>query len=207
MDRFPDRVTLCEDGVYRWHYDMDMWRNRYILYLLMKVVGLVCAGLLLFMLIALGPDRITPAGVGIALAVCGGLVALTALIYAIVAQVKHGVCRMHYEMDDTAVRLVRTPAEARRMEGLATLAAVADIVGVAAGSHGPSPGQTLRGIEDSGLTPFSTVRRVKRCPRWEVIELRILFGMNQIFVPAGDDALVLKYMLERVPDRARRRST
>ena len=41
MNEFPSRVTLYEDGVYRWSYDLDMWRNRYILNLVIKVLLLV----------------------------------------------------------------------------------------------------------------------------------------------------------------------
>ena len=28
INETPTRVTLYEDGVYRWSYDLDMWRNR-----------------------------------------------------------------------------------------------------------------------------------------------------------------------------------
>ena len=31
MDNYPSRVTLGEDGVLRWSYDMDMWHNRYMI--------------------------------------------------------------------------------------------------------------------------------------------------------------------------------
>ena len=31
MNEYPSRVTLYDDGVYRWCYDMDMWQNRYML--------------------------------------------------------------------------------------------------------------------------------------------------------------------------------
>ena len=33
---YPSRVTLFEDGVYRWSYDMDMWHNRYLIRLIVR---------------------------------------------------------------------------------------------------------------------------------------------------------------------------
>ena len=41
MDMYPSRVTLFEDGIYRWSYDMDMWRNRYLLGQIIKILCIV----------------------------------------------------------------------------------------------------------------------------------------------------------------------
>ena len=34
---YTDRVTLFEDGAYRWHYDMDMYQNKSMLVMLEKI--------------------------------------------------------------------------------------------------------------------------------------------------------------------------
>ena len=54
MRDFPPRVTLSEDGVYRWSYDMDLWRNLFMLKLVLKVLAVLCAVLLFIMAAAAG---------------------------------------------------------------------------------------------------------------------------------------------------------
>lgn len=36
----PKRVVRCPDGVYRWVYELDMYRNPVVLYAVLKVLGL-----------------------------------------------------------------------------------------------------------------------------------------------------------------------
>lgn len=36
---FPDRVTRCDDGVYRWTYRMNPRRNKHIPFIMAKVYG------------------------------------------------------------------------------------------------------------------------------------------------------------------------
>ena len=56
MNGYPSRVTLSDDGVYRWHYDMDMYGNKSMLYTLEKVnlfifLGVSIGGALLVKLV------------------------------------------------------------------------------------------------------------------------------------------------------------
>ena len=37
FERYTDRVTLCDDGVYRWYYDMDMYKNKSMLWMLLRI--------------------------------------------------------------------------------------------------------------------------------------------------------------------------
>jgi len=50
MNDYPSRVTLFDDGVYRWSYDLDMWRNRYLLNLILKILSLLLGIPALFIL-------------------------------------------------------------------------------------------------------------------------------------------------------------
>ena len=53
---YTDRVTLFEDGAYRWHYDMDMAQNKSMLYMLEKInlftfLGVSVGGAILIQLV------------------------------------------------------------------------------------------------------------------------------------------------------------
>ena len=50
MNDYPSRVTLFDDGVYRWSYDLDMWRNRCLLNLILKILSLLLGIPALFIL-------------------------------------------------------------------------------------------------------------------------------------------------------------
>ena len=223
MNEYPSEVTLYDDGVYRWRYDMDMWHNRYLLRLVLKVIALVLGVPLLFLL-AMALVQTAPLlrenrpwedllffmrDDMIPIAVVGGLLVgcllLALTIYAICALVMGGSCRLRFEMDDTAVTLVRNPGTTDAINALGTVAVIA---GMAAGKPGEAlrAGGTLAAASSTGASRFDSTRRVKLFPDSDVIDLREWFGMNQIFVSPGDYAFVRDYILARVPEKTRDRS-
>ena len=223
INETPSRVTLYEDGVYRWSYDLDMWRNRYILNLVIKVLLLVLGIPTLFVLAMLlkGLIPLLRAGMpmGDALsfarndllivAIVGGLLAgmilLTLIIYAVAAAVMHGHYRLCYQMDDSAVALVRDPD---KMKALNTFGTVVAAVGLAIGKPGDAMrvGGTLAAVNNSGTSRFDSTRRVKIVPEIDLLDLREWFGMNQVFVPREDYEFVRDFILARVSQKARDRS-
>ena len=205
MDDFPNRVTLYDDGVYRWSYDMDMWQNRFMLRLVMKLLGIICGGVVILVFALLGPKYLTPMALCIALGSVAGLFALTFLIYAVCAWVMKGVYHLRFEMDESAVALVQSDAT-RERNGV--LAAVAMLAGIAAGKSGEAfrLSTSLNAANTVGITAFSAITRVRTYPQDDVIALREWFGLNQIFVDREDYAYVLDYIRERISEKARRRS-
>ena len=223
MTDFPSRVTLYEDGVYRWAYDLDMWRNRYLLKLIMKILLLLLGVPTLLVLAMLVNTLIRLRGQGISgdhlmffirddlivLAVVGGLlvgmILLTLLIYAIAAAAMHGRLRFRFQMDDSAVALVRDADKLNKLNAFGTAVAA---VGMAIGKTGDAMriGSTLAVVNNVGTSKFESARRVKILPRHDLLEMREWFGMNQIFVPGEDYAFVRDFILERIPQKARDRS-
>ena len=202
MGGYPERITLFDDGVFRWHYDMDMWSNRYLLGLLMKVLGIICAAIAVMLVVMLGPASLTPGILFVLLLAIAGIFALALLIYWICAKVMHGVYRLYFAMDDSAVALVR-PDHTQKM--LDALPAIATLAGIAAGRPGEAlrTGVALSAAGAAGTTFFSAVRRVRCHPECDVIDLREWFGMNQIYVNPEDYPFLRDFILEHVQDRAR----
>lgn len=203
MDEYPSRVTLFDDGVYRWSYDMDMWHNRFMLKLVAKVLGVICAALCAMFILLLGPTYIDLKALGIMALSVAGIYALALGIYAICALAMHGNYHLLFEMDDTAVALVQSAASKQR---LSTLGIIATIASVASGDARLAlrTGSTLAVANSVGTTRFSSVTRVKLYPESDVIFLREWFGMNQIYVNPDDYPFVRDFMLERVRDKAKR---
>lgn len=223
MNDYPERVTLYEDGVYRWSYVMDMWKNRYMIRLVWKIIVPLLGLPLLFVaaMVLKNARYLTQQGVAredlmfhlhgdlVSLYIVAGLFAgvllLTELIYAVCALVMHGQYRVRFEMDESAVALVRNPGT---METMNTLGAVAGLIGLVAGKPGAAlrVGSTLAVANNTGTSRFESTRRVKRIRKYDVLDLREWFGMNQVYVPKEDYDYVRDFILARVPEKARMRS-
>ena len=223
MNNYPDRVTLYEDGVYRWSYVMDMWKNRYMIRLVWKII-VPLLGLPLLLIAAMVLKRAIPMmqeGVPretlmfylksdlLALCVVAGLMAaillLTELIYAGCALAMHGKWRISFEMDESAVALVRNQKTMNTMNAVGT---VVGIIGLVAGKPGDSLriGGSLAAMNANGTSRFESARRVKQVRKYDVLDVREWFGMNQVYVPAEGYDYVRDFMLARVSEKARQRS-
>ena len=203
---YPDRVTLCDDGVYRWSYDMDMWRNRFMLRHVLKIVCAMSVLVSLTMLAAFGLNRVSPRLAALLFIIpMGALSALTLLIYLICALAMRGNYHLRFEMDENKIVLVQTAETENRNRVLTTVSTVA---GIAAGQRNKAyrVNATLRAADSVGTTAFADVTRVRLFPDDDVIDLWEWFGMNQIYVPREDYALVRDFMLARVSEKARNRS-
>ena len=187
---FPPRVTLGEDGVYRWAYDMDMYGNRYLLSVLLKVFAAIGAAGYAFLLFLLGRDgRLNGRTALLALLPFLGFGALLTIGYYLAALIMHGHYRLQFAMNEESILLVRKESTQRLMDAAGALSALAG---------GPGAG-----VDASGFTQFSRVRGVREHPRYDALNLRCLTGANQIWIPPEDYDFVRDYILQRVPDRAR----
>ena len=196
-NEFPSRVTLCGDGVYRWSYDMDMYRNPYLRSILLKVMGVLCAVMYVFLLalIAGGGRELTPRTMLLAALPFSGLLLLTLLIYYICAAVMHGTYHLRFEMDEDAVRLVRKASTQRMMNVMADVTTMANM----------RAGHQLQTAAGSGCTLFQSVRAMTERPEHDAINLRELMGANQLWIPRADYEFVRDFIAQRIPDRAKAR--
>ena len=222
MDMYPSRVTLFDDGLYRWSYDMDMWHNRYLLGLIIKILCIVLGIPTLFVAVNVLKNALPFLERGmtetmlfihgdlLSLTIISGIwigsILLTLIIYAICAAVMHGTWHLCFEMDESAVALVQSAETKARNSTLATVAAVVEIAALFTGKSNRSlhaSSSALRTANESGITSFDSVRRVRLHPDHDLIDLREFFGMNQIYVGAEDYTFVRDFILEHVREKAR----
>ena len=220
MNAYPEHVTLFDDGIYRWSYDMDMWHNKFMLSLIIKVMAVIFAfpaAFFLFMLLArvlplltqgelrrVPREWITGEAVPLIITlICfAAAIGVTLLVYVICAAVMHGTYRLCFEMDESAVALVRS---AKAMNTVNALGTVATIAAIAAGKPGEAmrTSSMLTGANAVGTTAFTSVLRVKLHPKYDVINLHEVFSMNQIYVNEGDYPFVRDFILGHVREKAR----
>lgn len=200
---YPKRVTLGEDQVYRWSYDMDMYRNHYLRNVLLKVFGAICLVSWAFLLLLLAKDgRLSLSVVFITLLIFGGFMLLVLAGYYLAAVIMRGQYHLRFEMNDDAVLLVRKESTERMMQNMALITMMA---GRAAGKpvRGLASGAAIQTGAASGLTFFREVRSMKERPRYDAFNLRSLTGGNQIWVGPEDYAFVRDYVRSRIPEKAR----
>lgn len=222
MENYPPRVTLFEDGVYRWSYDMDMWQNRFLLRLIVRLFCFMLGIPTLFVLAMVLKQAVPLMNEGVPMAeitgffvrndlillgVVGGLwigmILLTLIVYAVCAAFMHGVWRMCFEMDDASVTLVRSAAAKNVTDTLSAVAAVTEIAVSLSGKNTHGNTAALRGASGPDATGFESVSRVTLHPEDDVINLREFFIMHQVYVGAEDYSFVRDFISERVREKAR----
>ena len=214
---FPSRVTLFEDGIYRWSYDMDMKHN---LFMLKKILKVICAIFIIPLVVSLVsyihryfeirgiPNAEMRARVlahemgnifnsffGICLLLFIGMIVLTLIVYLIAAQVMHWNYHLRFAMDEEIAALIHSEKASNMMHASAMISGA---VGAASGHPGKGLSQMLAinaGIA-SAVTAFRDVAGVKPHPKEDVIDLRLKgFGYNQIYVPPEDFEFVKDFIL------------
>ena len=197
LSRFTARVTQGEDGVYRWYYDMDMYQNKSMLYMLEKInlftfLGVSIGGALLIM--AVEGDASFARGILLVGLALGALMALLYWVgFYIFAGIKRGNYRIHFAMREDGIELVWSDP---LKEGFAVGEKVLSLTGAAMGSR------TVRGrwrptLNEVSNLAFSSVIRYKRYPKWNMLDLSVPGGKFQVYADNADMYWVESYMLSR----------
>ena len=194
-------IEHCPDGAYRWIYEFNMKRSPVILMTVLRVFGLVCALLWLFMVVLALTDgdpflRSLWSQGKVALLIFAVFAVLAVPAYFIVAAVNGGKYIVLFEMDEEGVTHTQEPRQFTKAQGLQWLAAMAG-----AALHDPAlTGAGFLGAARSALrSDFSRVRRVKVLRRWNTIKLNQPLAKNQVYAAPEDMDFVLDYIRARLP--------
>ena len=205
FEGYSKRVTQGDDGVYRWHYDMDMAQNKSMLYMLEKInlftfLGVTAFGALFTGLMARDFRASIVRGiVVIGLAMLVGMALLYWIGFYIAAWIKGGRYRVRYAMDEDGIELVWS---ARLKEGFAAGRKALVLAGAVMGSRSVR-GRWRPTLDEVSKTSFSAIIRVKSYPKWDMIDLSMLGGKFQVYVDRADYDRVLAYIQARVSPKAR----
>lgn len=188
-------VRLCEDGKYRWKYELNMITNPVIMITVFKVFFFIIIGMaLVFGTIFLISDGNWDGVVGMfkVLGIVLGIFAvLTFLGTALLSLVYGGKYVVLFEMDDKEIVHIQMPAQQQKARKLGILTF---FVGLFAKRPTTMGAGLLSTTKNSSTSEFSKVRRV-RSRRWlHTIKVNQLFERNQVYVPEEDYDFVYDYI-------------
>lgn len=193
-------VRLCRDGVYRWRYDLDMFRNPSIFILVFKIFFLI-------IVIGFGVFGILPAlirgnwegvlfGLKIMGIMLGIFLGLSILGYLVVAWMYGGKYCVIFEMDEKKVTHIQLPAQAKKAQKVGIITA---IVGILAKKPSTAGAGLLSASRTTSTSPLESVRKVKAYPRRNLIKVNQLLNHNQVYARKEDFDFVLSFIQEHCP--------
>ncbi|MDO4502521.1 MAG: hypothetical protein Q4D06_04990 [Coriobacteriia bacterium] len=204
----PDRtnpfktIELCDDGTFRWVYELNMVTNPVIALTLSKVFFFVFLGIAVFVnLLDVFDGRfdwasfLEIARMFLALWLVMSVLAwVSSAAYALIAY--GGKYCVLFEMDEKGLVHRQLPKQFERAQAVALLAALA---GVAAGKPGVAGANLLAATKSESSSDFSVVRSVKRLRLLSTIKVNEPFSKNQVYVPREDFDAVYDYIVTRCP--------
>ena len=203
-------IWLCNDGKYRWFYELNMWKNPTIFISVLRVFGMTAVILLLiFCVISIFTDGIdglvnmlklfTDNPIPILLFLIFFIV-LIIMSYGILAIMYGGKYIVLFEMDDKGIRHSQQSGQFKKAQAIAwvsTFASVArgDVIG------GIGRGLYL-GTNNSTYTTFADTTKCRARRKLRDIQLSEGLMQNHIYASDEDFEFVLNYITERIPERA-----
>jgi len=189
------------DGVLRWTYLMNMWRNPTILITTMKVVLLAAAvPVLLVVVLALVENGVRE-GLDVLSVVFpyvfGIMLALLMLAYPLIAILKGGKYCVVFEMDDEGVKHIQMDKQFRKNQVLSMLTALA---GLASGNPQAAGAGLLAGTKRSTYSKFSKVKTIIARPRRHVIHVNESLVRNQVYAANRDFERILDHLTSHCPN-------
>ena len=198
MEYENKEVKLCEDGKYRWVYEMNMITNPTIFLTVLKVFWGIIIGMWAvfgFFLYVIHGDWDGLLGMTRAmLVVLGIFTVLTMLGVLLLAAIYGGKYVVLFEMDEHEVKHIQLPRQVKKAEALGLLTA---LVAIAAKRPAAAGAGLLSTTKTSSVSEFAKVRRVKAYRRLHLIKVNQLLEKNQVYVPDGDFNFVLDWIKTR----------
>ena len=192
-------MTRNADGIYRWTYELNMYRNPTVLITVLKVLGLSMGLVWLFaVLISIGDRRFWWGGflsmTKVFSLVMLGFVVLGAIAYYLYALIQGGRYCVLFEMDEQGVKHTQLARQFKRAQ---VVAALTTLAGAAAGNPTVMGSGILAGSRASLYSGFANVKKISAVKARNVIHLDALFNHNPVYVEDADFDEVFDFIAER----------
>ena len=197
-----------KNGVYRWTYELNLYRNPTVLITVLKVLGLSMGLVWLFVvLVSIGDRRFWWDGflstTKVFALVMLGLVVLGAISYYLYALIQGGRYCVLFEMDEQGVKHTQLARQFKRAQ---VVAALTTLAGAASGNPTVMGSGILAGSRASLYSTFASVKKITAVKARHVIYLDARLNHNQIYVEDADFDEVYDFIAERcVNAKGRRR--
>lgn len=196
MNNVTKNITFDSDGVYRWAYELNLYKNPTILFLIWKIFGFILLGMWLFMvMLEIVDDNLSldtlmdVTGIFLLLTLGFGLLCLIGyFLYALIMGGKYCVL---FEMDERGVHHIQMDSQIKKVEAISILTR---LVGAMAGRPGVVGTGMLVGARTSMYTAFANVRSVESYPTRNLIKVNEFLNKNQVYAEKEDYDFVLNFI-------------
>lgn len=189
-------VRLCNDGKYRWAYEMNLLKNPTIFLTVLKVMMISIGIVWLFgLIIGLGDMDMDyflfwTKFMGIMI----GIIIVLAVISILIVATILGKYVVLFEMDEKEVVHIQMPRQVKKAEVVGLITA---LVGVMAKSPTTIGAGMLAASKTKSSSVFANVRHVK-ARRWlNLIKVNQLLNKNQVYVADEDFDFVYDFIKSR----------
>ena len=196
-------IQLCPDGKYRWAYELSLYKNPHILFLIWKIFGWILFGIWVFMLILQVSDGILSAKeiVIFSLKFLGGIGALVFVLsilgYGLYAFIMGGKYCALFEMDGKGVEHKQMKAQVKKAQLIGVLTALAGLAGGRVGTVGQ--GMMVAGSSGGMYTAFEHVKSIVADKKRSLIKVNETLFKNQVYADGEDFDFALDYIVKRCP--------
>lgn len=190
-------VTIGEDGILRWVYEMNMWKNPTLVLTIWKVLLLAAfapALLLFFLTLGEGIGPAFLAFVKIMGIVAGIVTGLMLLAYPLVAVINGGKYCVMFEMDDACIKHIQMQKQYNKSQ---VLAFAVTLAGAMTGNMQVAGAGMLAGSKQSALSRFENVRSITVNEKRHVIYVNEKLLHNQVYADSADFAFVRDAIINR----------
>ena len=200
-DYSGSRVALCEDGKYRWTYPLDMLKNPSILFVLLKIFGILLSIPLLIALISAAANndwqKIWDGFIKIWLIVMVVFFVIILISYLIVVWMNGGKYVVNFTMDEKRLIHEQVPVQYDRARKVGLLAV---LMGIFAKRPAAAGAGALAASRYTSVSVFDKVRRVKPRRGQNLIKVNQSLERNQVYVPDEDFDFVLDFIRKHCPN-------
>lgn len=195
-ERISDNITLCEDGKYRWVYEMSLFKNPTVFFLVWRILFFVLVGMFVFLtLVESGGINFWWDGFLTNAVVFGyimiGMTAVSILGYLLYAAVMGGKYIVEFEMDEKGINHKQIASQARKAQKLGKVTSVA---GAATGRFSVI-GAGMSAQRTSMYSDFSSTKKVRAYPRRNLIKVNGTLSHNQVYAAKEDFEFVKDFIL------------
>jgi len=190
-------VVMGGDGVMRWVYEMNMWKNPTLVITIWKVLllaALAPALLVFFLNLGDGFGSALLAFIKIIGIVVGIVTGLMLLAYPLVAILNGGLYCVMFEMDDKSVKHTQMQKQFKKSQ---LLSMVVILAGVVAGNIQATAAGILAGSKQSSISCFEKVKSITVNEKRHVIYVNENLTKNQVYADTVDFAFISNAIISR----------
>lgn len=198
-DQPSPNLVRGPDGTWRWVYELSLYRNPIILFLIWKIFFFIFLGLYVFMVLLQIGDGLGAALTGLTpvfLGLLAFMLLLSTLSYVLYAALQGGKYCVVFEMDEKGVKHIQMPRQFKKAQVLGSLLSLA---GALTGNVGTVGQGLLVGSKQATYSKFKQVKAIKPDRRHHVIKVNSAdLVHNQVYAEPEDFDFVLNYIEEQV---------